>query len=338
MEFLATRAEPGDYDAEIARLGSRVITCPTPSAPVRFAVRLHRVLRGQGPYHAVHSHVHHFSGLVLAVARLAGVPVRVAHSHTDSAPVDAGARPLRRAYLAAMKGALRRFATHGLAVSHAAAGALFGPGWRDDHRIEVARCGLDFSVFRGPADAAAVRAELGIPEGALVLGHVGRFDAFKNQGLLVPALAAAARRDPRAFLVLVGDGPLRPRVEAEAARLGVRDRVRFTGLRADVPRVLRAFDVFVFPSLHEGLPLVGLEAQAAGLPIVLSDRVTRELAVIPELFTWISPGAPADRWAEAALEAARGRAGAGDPVAALERSDFSLSRSVAGLLAVYGAR
>lgn len=337
MEFLVTRAAPGDYDGEIRRLGSEVIACLHPASPARFAAGFLRVLRARGPYQVVHSHVHHYSGFVLALARSASVPVRVAHSHTDSAPIDDRAAPHRRAYLAAMKLAIRRFSSHGLAVSEASAAALFGPAWREDCRFRVARCGLDFSAFRAPADIARVRAELGVPHDALVLGHVGRFDAFKNQGLLVPVVAAALRRDPRAFLVLVGDGPLRVRVEAEAARLGVRARVAFTGLRADVPRLLRAFDVFVFPSLHEGLPLVGLEAQAAGLPIVASDRVTRELAVIPELFTWISPGDPAERWAEAAVDAARRRASAGDPVTALERSEFALSRSVSGLLALYGA-
>lgn len=338
MEFLVTTDGRGDFDDEIERLGSAVVPCLSPSLPARFAQRFLAVLRGRGPYQVVHSHVHHFSGLVLALAARAGVAVRVAHSHTDSSLDDARARPLRRAYLRLMKAALRRNATHGLAVSHAAAEALFGPRWREDARFEIARCGLDLAGFREPADTGAIRAELGVPRDALVLGHVGRFDAAKNQGLLVPVLAAAARRDRRAFLVLVGDGPLRPDVEAGVRRLGLERRVLFTGVRSDVPRLLRAFDVFVFPSLREGLPVVGLEAQAAGLPIVVSDRVTRELAVVPHLFTWLSPSEPAEAWADAALAAARLRTPSADAIAALEASEFSLSRSLSGLLRVYGAR
>jgi len=337
MEFLVLRAERGDYEDEIEALGAAVVRCPSPSRPIGFARRLSALLRARGPYHVVHSHVHHFSGLVLLLARRAGVPVRIAHVHMDSAALDASAAPPRRLYLRLMEAAVRRHATHGFAVSEAAAASLFGPRWREDERFEVARCGLDFSAFRAPAEAAAIRHELGLPQGALVLGHVGRFDAWKNQAFLLHVVAAAARRDPRAALVLVGDGPLRAEVAAKARALGLGDRVVLTGLRTDVPRLLGALDVFVFPSLHEGLPLVALEAQAAGLPLVVADHLTRELTVLPDLFTWLPLAAPHEAWAEAALAAVRRRAPAADAVAALERSDFSLARSMSGLLAAYGA-
>jgi glycosyltransferase involved in cell wall biosynthesis len=335
MHFLVTRAEPGHYDAEIEALASAVIPCASPSNPFLFARRFLAVLRERGPYDVVHSHVHRFSGFVLALARRGGVPVRIAHSHLDTRRLDAQAGLVRRLYLAVMGAALRRYATDGLAVSEAAAAALFGPRWRNDPRWEVARCGLDFSAFREPADVSSMRAELGVPRDALVLGHVGRFDAQKNHAFLLKVAAAVFRREPRARLVLIGDGPLRGPIEADAARLGVRERVVFAGIRADVPRVLRSFDVLLFPSIREGLPLVGLEAQAAGLPIVLSDTITPELVVIPELFSWRSTEEPAESWAEAVWSAARSRACGVAAVAALERSEFSLPRSLSGLLEVY---
>jgi glycosyltransferase involved in cell wall biosynthesis len=335
MDFLVAHPEPGQYDAEIEARGSAVIRCELTSNPLRYARRLLAVLREGGPYHVVHSHVHHFSGFVLAIARHAGVPVRIAHSHLDTLHLDAEAGLRRRLYLRLMSAALRRSATNGLAVSVPAAQALFGPRWRDDDRWVVSRCGLDFGGFREPADVPAVRAELGIPPDAIVLGHVGRFDAQKNHAFLLRIAAAAFQREPRSVLVLAGDGPLRPSVVAEATLLGIRDRIALPGVRADIPRVLRSFDAFVFPSIREGLPLVGLEAQAAGLPIVLSDSITRELVVIPELFTWRSLGDSPDSWAEAALSAARRRAPEMDAVARLEGSEFSLSRSVSGLLDVY---
>jgi glycosyltransferase involved in cell wall biosynthesis len=336
MDFLVTRAEPGHYDVEIASLGSALLHCPLPSKPARFALRFFSLLKERGPYDVVHSHVHHFSGFVLALASRAGVPVRIAHSHLDTLSLDAGAGYRRRLYLAVMAAALRRYATHGLAVSAPAAQALFGPGWSHDKRWGIARCGLDFGAFRGSDDISAVRAELGVSPEAVVLGHVGRFDPQKNHVLLVSMAAAVFRREPRARLVLVGDGPLRGEVEAEAMRLGVRDRIVFAGVRSDIPRVLRSFDVFVLPSLREGLPLVGLEAQAAGVPIVLSDSITRELVVIPELFTWRSTADSPEQWAEAVLSAMGGRSPSRDTVAVLEASEFSLGRSLSGLLAAYG--
>jgi glycosyltransferase involved in cell wall biosynthesis len=337
MEFVALRAGRGDYDDEIGRLGSEVIPCLSHAAPIRFARRFGAVLRERGPYQVVHSHVHHFSGFVLGIARRASVPIRIAHVHMDSAALDARAGAARRAYLRLTEALVRRHATHGFAVSEPAAASLFGARWRDDGRWRVTRCGLDFSAFRAPAEVAAIRAELCVPPGAVVLGHVGRFDEWKNQAFLLRVAAAAARVDPRVFLVLVGDGPTRARVASEAERLGVRGRVAFPGLRPDVPRVMRAFDAFVFPSLHEGLPLVALEAQAAGLPIVLADHLTRELTVLPELFTWLPLSAGPEAWAAAALSAVPLRAPPSESVAALERSEFSLQRSLSGLLAAYGA-
>jgi glycosyltransferase involved in cell wall biosynthesis len=340
MDFLVTREPPGEYDDEIRSRGSSVVVARgLPSNPALFARRVLSALRSRGPYgpyDVVHSHLNHFSGFVLALARGAAVPVRIAHSHTDTSSLDAPASLRRRWYLKAMDAALQRCATLGLAVSAEAAASLFGPRWRDDARFRVLRCGLDFGPFSVAPDAA-VRGDMGVPSDALVFGHVGRFDENKNQGFLVRVLAAALARDARAHLLLVGGGPLRATVEGEAARLGVRERVAFAGVRADVPRVLRASDVFLFPSLHEGLPLVGLEAQAAGLPIVSSDRVTREVVVIPELFTWVSPLESPERWAEAALAAVARRVAPDRAVARLEQSEFSLARSISGLLHAYGA-
>jgi glycosyltransferase involved in cell wall biosynthesis len=336
MEFLSSSAEPAHYQGEIASLGSAIIPCERPTAPPRYVRRFQRVLRARGPYHVVHSHLHHFSGLVLAVAARERVPVRIAHSHLDTLRVDAAAGLPRRLYLRAMRAAIRRHATHGLAASEPAAEALFGERWREDGRWTIARYGLDLTPFQAPVDVAAVRASLGVSAGALVVGHVGRFDPQKNHSLLVRIADEVIRREPRAAFVLVGTGPLRPTVEAEVERRGLSGRVIFAGVRSDVPRLLRAFDALLFPSLHEGLPLVGLEAQAAGLPAVLSDSITRELAVLPELLTWRSLADPVQAWAESVLAAARSANRPRDPVGALERSEFSLARSLATLLHVYG--
>ena len=334
MDFLVSFAAPGAYDEEIARLGGAVVPCERPAAPARYARTLRRVLRERGPYHVVHAHLHHFSGLPLALAARAGVPVRVAHSHLDTRQLDATAALPRRAYLSLMNGALRRWATHGLAASDVAAEALFGPRWREDPRFSIVRCGLDFSPFRAHLEPRHVRASLGVAPDALLVGHVGRFDPQKNHRFVLQIFEALARRAPQAVLVLVGAGPLRAAVEEEARSRGLGGKVVFAGVRPDVPDVLRSLDLFLFPSLREGLPLSILEAQAAGLPIVLSDAITREVELLPELFTWRSLRDPAEAWAEALLGAVGRRPGR-DPVAALERSAFSVHRSLAALRSVY---
>lgn len=305
MHFLVHTAEPGAYDAAVRDLGGRITPCPNPSSPWRYGRALRRVLREHGPYDVVHSHVHHFSGHVLGIARSAGVPVRIAHSHTDSSLEDGEAGPARRLYLRTMRRWIRRHANAGFAASRLAAAALYGPGWEADPRWRVLYYGIDLAPFADDVDRRQVRQALGLPEAGLVIGHVGRFVRQKNHPFLLRVAAEAARRDARVRLLLVGEGPLRPVIEREVERAGLERLVVFAGGRADVPAVMRGgMDVFLFPSRWEGLGIVLLEAQAAGLPCVLSDVVPEEAEVSPGSTRRLSLHAPPEQWARAVVEAA----------------------------------
>jgi glycosyltransferase involved in cell wall biosynthesis len=337
MDFLVNSADAGDYDDEIRSLGSRVIPCLRPSSPLRYGWNFLAALRRYGPYDVVHSHVHHFTGLVLGLARLGRVPVRIAHSHSDTTHLDVRAGAPRRVYLDAMRLAIRTFATRRLAASEVAAVPLFGPDWRSDRRCRVFHCALDFSPFGVSRDRLAVRRELGISDDALVVGHVGRFRPEKNHAFLLRVTAALCDREPRTIVVLVGEGELRSSIETDISLHGLRNRIVFTGVRSDVSRLMAAFDVFLFPSLHEGLPLVGLEAQAAGLPVVLSDSITREVQVVDGLLHWCSLADSPSVWADRVLRAARTPAvPQSTALAQVQQSDFSLARSFRTLEAEYG--
>lgn len=340
LDFLVHTREPSAYDEKVRALGARVIPCIRPSHPWAYARNFRRVLRRYGPYEVVHSHVHHFSGFVLRLARRAGVPTRLAHSHNDTSMVDASSGVLRRAYLRAMERWVVREATAGLAASRPAAAALFGAGWESDPRWRVLHYGIDVDPFGADVDPALVRRELGIPRSAFVLGHVGRFHAQKNHLFLIAVAAEASRRIPETRLLLVGDGPLRTAVAARAEELGIGKVVVFAGVRGDVPRLMKgAMDVFVFPSLYEGLGIVFLEAQAAGLPAVVSRAVPEEADVVPSLIRRLPLDAGPAEWAAAAL-AARGSRPA-DPGRArslVAASSFSVTASVRALEEVYAHR
>jgi glycosyltransferase involved in cell wall biosynthesis len=299
LDFLVHSPDRCDYESEVVALGARVLRCPPPTRLWRHARRVSQVLRESGPYDVVHSHVT-FTGYVLRLARGAGVPLRVAHSHNDAPGVRGEGGLLQRVFLRLTSPWVRSAATHGLAASRLAATALFGPRWHEDPRWRVFHCGVDLAPFEQPVDAAAVRRGLGVPPGAPVVGHVGRFFRQKNHDFLMDVAAELARREPRARLLLIGDGPLRPTVERKAARLGLRETVLFAGTRPDVPCLMRgAMDAFVLPSLYEGLPLVGIEAQAAGLPCVLSDTITPEVDAVPALVRRLPLARGAPAWAEA---------------------------------------
>jgi glycosyltransferase involved in cell wall biosynthesis len=212
---------------------------------------------------------------------------------------------LRNCYYFVLRAALKRSMTHGIAVSEGAAIDLFGTRYADDPRVRVRPCGIDCAAFVYEGCTSETRSELGIPKDAAVVGHVGRFDPSKNHLLLIDALEIAVQRNPNLHLLLVGGGgTTRDMVEMRAHEIGVHDRVTFAGVRGDVPRLLTAMDVFAFPSEYEGLGLALVEAQAAGLPVVVSDSIPADALISRHWIKRLPPTNP-HAWAEAMLDAAQ---------------------------------
>jgi glycosyltransferase involved in cell wall biosynthesis len=337
MDFLVNTAKPCAYDDEARALGSRILPCLGHSRPWIYAKNFRRILAACGPYDIVHSHIHHYSGYTLRLAQWANIPIRIAHSHVAASEQDSSPNPLRWLYLNTATRLLRRFATIGLAASEEAARALFGPAWKRDSLCRLLYYGIDLEPF-GAEPGENVRAGLKLPPEAFVIGHVGRFAEQKNHAFLLEIVRRVADREPRTRLLLVGDGPLRPAIEQRVIELGLSECVIFAGPRSDVARLLLgAVDVFVMPSLYEGLPLAGLEAQAAGLPCVLSDSITRELDVLPQLIRRQPLSEPASVWADQVLALGRSPAALSRAQAleALARSPFAITNSVRRLQGIY---
>jgi glycosyltransferase involved in cell wall biosynthesis len=306
MDFLVHTDRTCAYDEEVLASGARIFRCPR--RPVADHLRkVWQAIRTPEPYDVVHSHVHAYSGWVLSLAASAGVPVRIAHSHLDSRSEDRTASGIRRAYLVAMRRLIARHATAGFAVSEEAGKALYGETWGRDPRWSILRCGIDTTVFDAPP-RPGLRAKLGIRDDAIVIGHVGRFDSQKNHAFLVAIAQELAAFEPRAHLLLVGDGPLRGSIEQSVREAGLANRVTFAGIRSDVASLMTgAMDAFVLPSVFEGLPLVVVEAQAAGLPCLVSDAVSPESGVVDGLFWQESLRAPPKIWAMHLLHLMRKR-------------------------------
>jgi glycosyltransferase involved in cell wall biosynthesis len=338
MDFLVHTDKPCAYDDEIRALGSRIILCPNPSQPWLYTDNFKRILRNYGPYDVVHSHVHHFSAYVLLLAKKAGVPVRIAHSHLDSSPLEAKAGWQRRLYLTGMKALIGNYATLGLGCSDVANVDLFGRNWKANSRWHLFYCGIDMTPFREYINTIDVRNELGIPANAFVIGHVGRFQEQKNHHFLLNIFAEVVKREPQAYLLLVGEGPLRQNIEQQALKIGVRDQIIFAGSRSDVPRLMMgAMDAFILPSLSEGLPVVSIETQAACLPCILSDVITEELKQVKPLFQQISLSQPDFVWADAVLAARniKAKVTQKDCLSILEKSKFNIQHSVKELTKIY---
>jgi glycosyltransferase involved in cell wall biosynthesis len=336
FEFCTFGPHPGLFASEIERLGGKVLRCPKSANLAAFRHRFRRILRG-GNYDVVHSHVHFFSGAVLHWANLERVPTRIAHSHTtrDGRPDTLG----RRAYRKLMRACIARYATHGLAASRLAAVNLFGEHWEAVSRFQVLHYGIDLNAFREPIIREEVRRELGFPVDAPLVGHVGRFVAPKNHKFLLEIAREVLKKRPETHFLFVGDGPLRPEIEAQALATGLSERIHFVGIRTDVPRLMRAaMDVFVFPSLWEGLPIAVIEAQAAGLPCILSEAVTGEASMLPEQVMQLSPSSSPEEWAMKTIDAlGRTRLSSERALASIGKTNFCIMQNISQLSNVYSA-
>lgn len=264
LDFLLHRPTKGAYDDEIEALGGRIYRIRRQNPlDLRYWAALDEFF-AEHPYKAVWVQLDCMSAEPLSAAARHGAVVRVAHSHNSRQDKD-----LKYPLKMLCKPFIKRYATDLFACGEEAGRWMFGT---DDFKT-VRNC-IDVDAYAFDSVVRSeVRHELGIFDAVPVVGHVGRFDAVKNHAFILDIFASLTKRHPGAMLLLAGDGPLRPEMEKRATELGIADSVKFLGVRSDVPRLMQAMDCFVMPSLYEGLPMVLVEAQAAGLPCLISDVI-----------------------------------------------------------------
>lgn len=272
FDFLVNVFDEMFYEKEIESLGGRIWRMPflTKTTPIGYVIELKRFFKAH-PYRIVHSHLETTTGLILGAARRAGVPVRIAHSHNS--------RFTRTGISALPENVFKSFcrmrivpnATKLFGCSEMANDWLYG---KHAHESELLKNGIDVCACAFDSDVRAEMRRLLQLGNMQTFGHVGRFNDQKNHAFLIEAFAAYHRVQPDSRLLLVGDGVLRGQTERQVQNAGLGEAVVFLGLRGDVPRLLQAMDCFLLPSKFEGLPLVLVEAQAAGLPCMAADAVS----------------------------------------------------------------
>lgn len=289
FDFFSYRETFGkSYREEIVSLGGRCFPSDAGKNVLRIRSALSRLLQDSpGVYRVAHLHHPAMARFLYPVLRRHGVGSVIVHSHS-TAYSDSRIKGIRNRLLC---GDMGRYSDVRLACSTAAGDFLFGPG-----RFDVLPNAIELDAYAfDPRTRVSVREELGLGE-SLVLGHVGRFSEEKNHQFVIAVFAELLHLDSACHLLLVGDGQLRRAIEAMVVEQGLQDHVTFLGERRDVSDLYQAMDVLVLPSLFEGLPMVGVEAQCAGLPIVCSDRVPDEVAIGSSTFLPLDL-APR-RWAE----------------------------------------
>ena len=257
---------------EIEKLGGKVILCPPYQKLLKYLKFLKQLFR-EKKYHIVHSNINTLSIFPLYAAKRAGVPVRIAHSHSTSNPREWKKNMIKNA----LRPLSKKYATDYFACSELAGRYLFGNKTFDKGKVKIVSNAINVEKFKfDPEARMKLRREIGIKEHDFVIGHIGRFVEQKNHRFLIDVFAEIKKENKNTKLVLVGQGPLREEMEQKVKDLGLEKDVFFLGQRRDTNKLYSVFDIFYLPSLYEGLPVVGVEAQANGVPCVFSINVTKE--------------------------------------------------------------
>ena len=325
FDFVIDRPAETYFAGEIRELGGRVYTLPAFRGTNAGEIRRdwNNFFYTHPEYHILHSHVRSYASLYLPVARAHGVKT-IIHSHSTS--TGGG---VKGAVKAVMQLPLRHQADVLMACSLDAGEWLYGKRACRSERFMLLPNAVDTRLY-APDEGRrqALRRELGL-ENKLVVGHVGRFNEVKNHSFLLDVFKCVHDREENSALLLVGEGELQMAMAEKAVALGVADDVIMTGNRNDVPALLGAMDVFAFPSLWEGLPVTVVEAQAAGLPCLISDTITHDVDVSP-LVARLPIDDPAP-WAEAILK----RPARSDVRADIIRAGFDVQASARMLFDLY---
>ena len=297
FDFLVHERRKCDYDSEIEALGGKIYRIKrfTGLNLISYANACHNFFSRHHDFLAVHVHIGSCAAIVLRESKRIGI-FGIAHSHATNSPEFS----LCNLGYKLISLPVRYLADWFLACSRQAGIDRFGIRVVEGCHFSVLKNGINVKNYLFDAKARQmIRREIGAGPGMTVLCHVGRFAPEKNHSFLIDFFHEWLKERPHSILVLAGRGPLENDVREQAASYGILDKVRFLGVRSDIPQVLMAADLFIFPSIYEGLGIAAVEAQAAGLPCLLSDALPSIAAVLPSTTilslekgaaTWVAEG------------------------------------------------
>lgn len=276
--FLCTLSSSGDYDQEIRKLGGEIHYDPIKVSGhfkiiENFFILKETLKKLKPNYQVFEIHTQHAMDAYLSAlaAKKAGFNNVIVHSHNSSTLYHPKLHLIFKPFLKGLK-------IHRFACSDSAGKWMYG-----NSNFQIIKNGINLSDFiYSKSTRQDVRKQLKW-ENSIVIGHVGRFNAQKNQLFLIDIFAQFLRIHPNAKLVFVGDGDDKVKITRKIEEMGLEDKVVLLGVREDTNRIYQGMDAFVFPSLFEGLPVVLVEAQAASLPCLVSSNVTKEIKITDKI-------------------------------------------------------
>ncbi|MBP3596064.1 MAG: glycosyltransferase [Clostridia bacterium] len=253
---------------EIEKLGGRIFVVPGYKNIFKYMKSMFKILK-ENKYDIVHSNVNSLSVFPLFIAKKAGVKIRIAHNHSTSNKKEWGKNIIKNI----LKLFSKKYATHYFACSNHAAEWLFGKKLVNDGKVTVIKNAIDLNKFKyNELVRKELRENLKI-ENKFVIGNVGRFQEQKNHEFLIDIFNEVYKINKNAILLLIGEGPLKAKIHEKVNNLNLNEVVYFLGVKENVSEYFQAMDLFLFPSLYEGLGMVAVEAQCSNLPVICSTAV-----------------------------------------------------------------
>ena len=297
FDFIVHTDEHCDYTNEIKSLGGKIYRVPRYKGinHLHYKKAWHSFFEDHPEYKIIHGHVRSTASIYLNIAKKYGLKT-IAHSHSTSSG---------NGFSAIIKNILqyriRYTADYLFACSRDAGIWLFGEKACNKENFIIVKNAIDLKKFLfNRTERIRIRKDFNI-NNKFVIGHVGRFDKSKNHIFLLDIFRNVYSINSNTMLMMVGDGPQRKIIEKKVENLGLNHCVIFTGNRSDIHNLLQAMDVFVFPSLYEGLGMAVIEAQASGLYCIVSDKIPKE-ALLTNQVEVISLDSPPEIWANRILK------------------------------------
>ena len=293
FDFIVHENNIVDITDKVSKMGGHVYKVPAYNKNViGFMWSIYKIVR-KHHYQIIHSNMNTLSVFSLFPAWLAGAKIRILHNHSTSVPSETK----RNFAKLILRPFAKIFANQYFACSEYAARWMFGSQLVDANKVKIINNAVDLSKYAfNQSVRDELREQLALND-KFVIGHVGRFMYQKNHEFLIDIFKEFNKKVESSVLLLIGDGPLKKRMEEKVHKLGLDDKVIFLGLRSDVEKFYNVMDIFVLPSFYEGLPVVGVECQANSLPILSSTNVTREMQITELInFKELSTGSAA--WAD----------------------------------------
>lgn len=331
IDFIVHGNEKGVYDDEIKELGGEIYNVPVKSKDYIGNIKAIESILKTGKYKIIHSHMDAMSMVVLKIAKKCGIPIRIAHSHNTQHHTKNKIKFILNEY--ARKN-ICKYATHLFACSEDAARWLFGDEAINEGNVKIINNAINIEKFKFNKKKRDILRENMCITDNFVIGHIGRFDYQKNHIFLLDIFKETLNYIPNAKLVLVGDGHLRKEIEKKIKDIGIEDDVILTGNVENVYELINTFDLFILPSLFEGLGIVLIEAQANGLPCIASNNVPKDVN-LSNLVSFVDLNDTLRTWVDKIIELKKENLNRENAYTVLESCGYNISIEAKRLEKIY---